>query len=79
MFINTNPIPRILFQPIIDTFLKSYQINENKKTIIMDYYNKLLNDGVTLTWFYKYLYKILRPNHLDRDLKTFICTPFHPS
>jgi hypothetical protein len=51
MFINTNPIPRILSQPIMDTFLKSYQITENKKFIIMDYYNKLFNDGVTVTWF----------------------------
>jgi hypothetical protein len=34
---------------------------------------------MVITWFYKFLYEIPRPNQLDQKLATLICTPYHPT
>jgi hypothetical protein len=34
---------------------------------------------MVITWYYKFLYEIPRPNQLDQKMATLICTPDHPS
>jgi hypothetical protein len=38
-----------------------------------------INDGLVVTWFYKYLYDQARPNQYNQQLRTYICTPLFPT
>ena len=46
---------------------------------ILSQYTSLINDAYIIAIFYKFLYEIPRPNHLDQNLKTIVCTPYEPS
>jgi hypothetical protein len=38
-----------------------------------------LNDCFVVTWHLKYKLDVARPNQLDQDLGTVVCTPIHPT
>lgn len=38
-----------------------------------------ISDAFVVTWYFKYLWDVPRPNQLDQNLATFICTPKFPA
>lgn len=38
-----------------------------------------INDAFVVTWYYKYLWDVPRPNQLDQGLATYLCTPKFPA
>jgi len=67
---------------LLDSFLDlmdAYGLSGMQRIRLHGIFNAALNDAMVITWFYKFLYEIPRPNQLDNKLKTMLCTPYHPS
>lgn len=65
--------------PIIDILIDTYKISAPKAARILAAVQAGLNDAFVVTWYFKYLWNIARPNQLDQDLVTALPTPRHPS
>jgi len=76
---NYNNLPHLEFQPVMFTLFSNYSLTMTQRTRILGYINAALNDAVVITWYYKFKYDIPRPNQLNLNLKTLICTPYHPA
>lgn len=59
--------------------LDAYGLTGNQKMRIHNIVYRAIQDAQVITWLFKYLYEIPRPNQLDQHLSTLICTPNHPS
>lgn len=46
---------------------------------ILSYLTSLITDSLIISTFYKFLYEIPRPNQLDQNLKTIVCTHYYPT
>ncbi len=77
--------PTKQWTPVIDRLIDTYeqpnspQENPVKAARILACVQAGINDAMIVTWFYKYLWDIPRPNQLDQELKTILCTPKFPS
>jgi membrane-associated phospholipid phosphatase len=67
------------FTPIIDRLIDTYGITPARAARILAAVQAGINDTFVVTWFYKYLWDVARPNQLDRNLATVICTPRFPA
>jgi len=76
---NWNSYPNLEHHHAILSILDAYDLNGNQRMRIHSYVNSAINDAMVITWFYKFLYEIPRPNQLDQKLATLICTPSHPT
>jgi len=71
--------------PIIDRLIDTYgqldapQENPLKAARILAAVQAGINDAFVVTWYFKYLWDIPRPNQLDQNLATIVCTPKFPS
>lgn len=65
--------------PIIDILLDTYNISAPRAARILATTHGALNDAFVVSWHFKFLWQIARPNQLDQELATFLCTPRHPS
>ncbi|AOT72960.1 chloroperoxidase [Geosporobacter ferrireducens] len=75
---NAGP-PTKQFTPLIDRLIDTYDISAPRAARILGACNAAANDAMIITWHFKYLWDIPRPNQLDHHLATIICTPYHPS
>ena len=71
--------PTNQFTPIFDTLINTYKVGPVSASRISSILYAAINDTCIITWFYKYLWLVPRPNQLDLNLATLICTPSFPT
>lgn len=64
--------------PIIDRLIDTYNFSPVRAGRVLAAVQSAINDAFVVTWYYKYLWDVLRPNQLDQTLRTYICTPKFP-
>lgn len=72
-------VPTKQITPIIDRLIDTYGITAARAARIHVAVHAAINDTLVITWYYKFLWNVARPNQLDRNLATLVCTPRHPS
>lgn len=65
--------------PIADQLIDAYGVEAPRGARILAALHAGLNDAFVVTWFYKFKWLVARPNQLDDELATFLCTPRHPT
>lgn len=65
--------------PIIDILIDTYNITAPKAARILAAAQGAMNDAFVVSWYFKYLWNIARPNQFDQCLATILCTPYHPT
>ncbi|MGA9287745.1 MAG: phosphatase PAP2 family protein [Anaerobacillus sp.] len=65
--------------PIIDKLIDTYGVTAPRAARIIAAVSAGMNDAFTTTWYLKYRWNVARPNQLDHDLATVLCTPRHPT
>jgi hypothetical protein len=65
--------------PIIDRLIDAYGLSPAYAARVLAAVQAGINDAFVITWYFKYLWDIPRPNQLDQRLATAICTPKFPS
>ncbi|WP_257985053.1 phosphatase PAP2 family protein [Bacillus sp. T33-2] len=65
--------------PIVDRLIDIYAVPAPRAARILGAFFAGLNDAMIVTWHFKYKWLVARPNQLDQNLATVICTPRHPS
>lgn len=65
--------------PIIDRLLDTYDFSPVQAARVIAAVQTGISDAFVVTWYYKYLWEIPRPNQLDQKLLTAICTPKFPA
>lgn len=64
--------------PIIDRLIDTYGLSPVRAARVLAVVQAGINDAFVIAWHYKYLWDVARPNQLDQELLTFICTPKFP-
>ncbi|MEG0773981.1 vanadium-dependent haloperoxidase [Clostridium sp.] len=65
--------------PIIDILIDTYKVTAFRAARILAAVHAALNDAFAVTWYFKYLWKVPRPNQFDQDLVSILPMPKHPS
>ncbi|WP_347549008.1 phosphatase PAP2 family protein [Pseudalkalibacillus hwajinpoensis] len=65
--------------PIIDRLIDTYGVTAPRAARILAAVAAGMNDAFTTVWYLKYRWNVARPNQLDHDLATIVCTPRHPT
>lgn len=65
--------------PIIDRLIDTYGITAPRAARILAATQAAFNDAFVVSWYFKFLWNIARPNQLDQNLATILCTPRHPT
>ncbi|KGX92535.1 vanadium chloroperoxidase [Pontibacillus halophilus JSM 076056 = DSM 19796] len=65
--------------PIVDKLIDTYGVEAPRSSRILSCLFASMNDAFVATWYLKYKWLVARPNQLDQDLVTIVCTPRHPS
>jgi hypothetical protein len=65
--------------PIIDRLIDTYNFSPVRAARVLAAVQAGINDAFMVTWHFKYLWDVPRPNQLDQRLVTAICTPKFPS
>lgn len=76
---NFDSYPNLEFHEPLITLMNAYGLSGMQRIRIHGFFNAAMNDAMVITWYYKFLYEIPRPNQLDDKLETMLCTPYHPS
>jgi hypothetical protein len=75
---NAGP-PTKQLTPIIDRLIDTYGITATRAGRILAAVHGGINDAFVISWYFKYRWEVPRPNQLDQELATIVCTPHHPS
>lgn len=59
--------------------IDTYGVTAPKAGRILAATQSALNDAFVVAWYFKFLWNIARPNQVNRNLVTVLCTPNHPS
>lgn len=65
--------------PIIDRLIDTYELSPVRAARVLAAVQGGMNDAFVIAWYYKYLWNVSRPNQLDQNLITLICTPKFPT
>lgn len=65
--------------PIADILIDTYGVEAPRAGRILAALQGGINDAFVVAWNLKYKWLVARPNQLDDELITVICTPRHPS
>ncbi|KGP72026.1 vanadium-dependent haloperoxidase [Pontibacillus yanchengensis] len=65
--------------PIADILIDTYGVEAPRAGRILAALQAGINDSFVVAWYLKYKWLVARPNQLDDELVTVICTPRHPS
>ena len=65
--------------PIIDRLVDTYKFTPVRSARVLAAVQAGINDAFIVTWHFKYLWDVPRPNQLNQGLLTSICTPKFPS
>lgn len=65
--------------PIVNKLIEVYNVSGPRAARIIAAFHSSINDALVVTWCYKYKWLVPRPNQLDQNLATVVCTPKHPA
>jgi hypothetical protein len=65
--------------PIIDRLIDTYEVTAPYAGRILQSVQSAINDSFVVTWYLKYKLDVARPNQLDQNMTTLLCTPRHPT
>ncbi|MGG1684681.1 vanadium-dependent haloperoxidase [Pseudalkalibacillus sp. NRS-1564] len=65
--------------PIIDKLIDTYNVTAPRAARILAGVATGMNDAFTTAWYLKYRWNVARPNQLDHNFKSLLCTPRHPT
>lgn len=71
--------PTKQFTPVIDRLIDTYNVSAGRASRILAAVQASINDAAVVTWYFKYLWDIARPNQFNQNLATLLCTPKHPT
>ncbi|MGO4886898.1 vanadium-dependent haloperoxidase [Anaerobacillus sp. MEB173] len=71
--------PTKQWTPIIDRLIDTYEVSPVRSARILGVAQAAMNDAMVITWDYKYILDIARPNQLDPELETELPTPHFPA
>ena len=71
--------PTKQWTPIIDRLIDTYGVTPPMAGRILKAVHSGINDTTVVTWYVKFRYNVARPNQLDHDLTTILCTPRFPT
>ncbi|MBA2175034.1 vanadium-dependent haloperoxidase [Halobacillus locisalis] len=71
--------PSKQWTPIADRLIDTYEVEAPRAARILGALFSGMNDAFVVGWTLKYKWLVPRPNQLDKNLATVICTPNHPS
>ncbi|MFC0525573.1 vanadium-dependent haloperoxidase [Pontibacillus salicampi] len=67
------------WSPIVDILIDTYGVEAPRAARILGALDAGLNDAMVVAWHLKYKWLVARPNQLDQEMVTYICTPRHPT
>jgi len=65
--------------PMIFNLAKRYRLGSPNVARVQAYVHAAVNDAFVMSWYFKYLWNVARPNQYDRNLSTVLFTPRFPS
>ncbi len=65
--------------PIVTALINAYHIGTPRAERIWAAVQTVVHDTLAITWHFKYLWDVARPNQLDQSLETVLPTPKHPT
>ncbi|MCA0971250.1 vanadium-dependent haloperoxidase [Halobacillus litoralis] len=65
--------------PVVDRLIDTYSVEAPRAARILGALFSGMNDAFVVCWSLKYKWLVPRPNQLDQNLATVVCTPNHPS
>jgi hypothetical protein len=65
--------------PIVDRLIDTYGISPARAARILAAVHAGINDAFIVTWYLKYRWNVARPNQMDPNLATVLCTPRFPA
>ncbi|CDQ18632.1 vanadium-dependent haloperoxidase [Halobacillus karajensis] len=71
--------PSKQWTPIVDRLIDTYHVEAPRAARILGAVFSGMNDAFVVCWSLKYKWLVPRPNQLDPNFSTVICTPKHPS
>ncbi|MBU8906694.1 vanadium-dependent haloperoxidase [Desertibacillus haloalkaliphilus] len=71
--------PMTVWNDVAVRLIDGYQLAPATGARVMSVLQAAINDAFVVCWYFKYLYDIARPVHLDDSLHTVIQTPTHPT
>jgi hypothetical protein len=71
--------PTKQWTPIIDRLISTYGLSPVRAARVLAAVQAGINDAIIITWHFKYLWDVPRPNQLDKKLTTVINTPKFPT
>jgi len=72
-------VPTKQWIPIVDRLIDTYGVSAPMAGRIQSALFSTINDAFVVTWYLKFKWNVARPDQLDHELATFICTPRHPT
>ncbi|MGP0690658.1 vanadium-dependent haloperoxidase [Priestia aryabhattai] len=58
---------------------EKYRLGSPQTSRVLGYINAATNDVFVITWFFKYMWDVARPNQYERNLPIILVTPRFPS
>ncbi|MBM6618208.1 vanadium-dependent haloperoxidase [Bacillus suaedaesalsae] len=72
-------VPTKQITPMMDILIDTYGVTAARAARMLAVMHSALNDAFVVTWDLKYEWDVARPNQLNQELETLLCTPRHPS
>ncbi|KAA9028642.1 vanadium-dependent haloperoxidase [Niallia endozanthoxylica] len=70
----TEKMTRLIFH-----LADKYRIGSPMTARILAFFHAAINDAFVMSWYFKYLWDVARPNQYNQDLSTVVFTPRFPS
>ncbi|MGM7723719.1 vanadium-dependent haloperoxidase [Metabacillus sp. Hm71] len=65
--------------PMIFSFAKKYRLGSPHLARALGYFHAAVNDAFVMSWYFKYLWDVARPNQYGRNLSPVLTTPRFPA
>ncbi|WLR43090.1 vanadium-dependent haloperoxidase [Bacillus carboniphilus] len=65
--------------PICDVLIDTYGVTAPRAARILSCVQSAINDVFVICWYLKFKWNVARPNQLNNQLATVVCTPNHPT
>lgn len=65
--------------PMIFNLAEKYRLGSPHIARVLGYFHAAVNDAFVMSWYFKYLWDVARPNQYGRNLSSVLTTPRFPS
>ncbi|WP_281974637.1 vanadium-dependent haloperoxidase [Halobacillus litoralis] len=65
--------------PMIFNLAEKYRIGSPQTARVLGYFHAAVNDAFVISWYFKYLWDVARPNQYGQNLVPILATPRFPS